>query len=542
MIANATAAVSSNAVVGPKSTSDKSLREQLAGRESQELILAFSGAIGAGIKEVMALFVAELTRVGYKHESIKVSDLIGREATRLLAKVGAEDTFPTLRESTGLARYKSYQEAGNALRKHFDHAVLAKLVVAHIAQYREGILQIEGDKAPPRFVFLIDSLKHQEEAKFLRQIYGNNFYMIGVLAAEQFRSARIEFDTGEKPAPVKEVIDRDRKQDITHGQQLDKALKLSDFFIRNSDSNKKILESQIRRFVNIMHGAVDETPTRDEFGMYVAYSSGLASACMSRQVGAAILDGEGTVLSTGCNDVPKAGGGLYSGGENDSRCVMRTDGICYNDAEKNDIRKEILKILVDGTSNGKVEVKLAEELALKIREDTRLGDLIEFSRAVHAEMDALIAIARKGGGSVKGATLYTTVYPCHNCARHILASGLTRVLFVEPYEKSLALRLHSDAIVHDIEPKDAGSTKIPFLHFEGVAPRRYQELFNFGNGRKDSSGRKVSADLTVAGKKIPQMLDGYRIIEDKVVQSLISQNLLERATPPPTGQPPPAAA
>lgn len=357
---------------------------------------------------------------------------------------------------------------------------------------------------------------------------------MGVLSAEQHRSNRLQQDTGKSAALVKELIDRDRKEDVDHGQQLDKSLKLSDFFIRNSPGSKEAIERHVVRFGKVMHGGVDVTPTRDEFGMYVAYSSGLASACMSRQVGASILDAEGTVLSTGCNDVPKAGGGLYTTGDNDFRCVMGMPGICHNDAEKDDIRKEIQQILEEAN----LAKPDAEKVALRIRKDTRLGDLIEFSRAVHAEMDALIAVARKGSGSVQGATLYSTTYPCHNCARHILASGISRVFFIEPYEKSLAVKLHSDAIVHDSEPRDTVRAKVPFLHFEGVAPRRYQDLFLFPSGRKDSTGRRLQQNLTDAPKKIPQMLDSYLDIESKIVETLVNQNMLERAKTPGTPQQP----
>ena len=45
-----------------------------------------------------------------------------------------------------------------------------------------------------------------------------------------------------------------------------------------------------------------------------------------------------------------------------------------------------------------------------------------------------------------GGTLYTTTFPCHNCTRHIVASGIAKVYYIEPYAKSLALELHNDAI------------------------------------------------------------------------------------------------
>ena len=81
----------------------------------------------------------------------------------------------------------------------------------------------------------------------------------------------------------------------------------------------------------------------------------------------------------------------------------------------------------------------------EVLKDTGILDITEYGRAVHAEMEALLSCGRSGV-STRQCTLYTTTFPCHNCAKHIVASGISRVVFVEPYPKSLANDLHSDAI------------------------------------------------------------------------------------------------
>lgn len=503
---------------------ERSIRDRLSQRQSQELVLAFSGALGAGIEDVRPLFEEALKPMDYTVVDIKVSRIIKENTSRLLKLRNRTSTYDDLDVARGLERYRRLQDAGNDLRGTYSNDILAQLIVHQIATHatRSKAEEIDLDKPPFRVAFIVDQLKHYDEVKFLRDVYGNNFYLVGVLSGYARRLDRLVRETRADVSDVSHLMDRDREEDITHGQQLDRTLKLSDVFIRNSSGNRVAMETQVRRFVKLIHGAVDITPTKDEFGMYVAYSSGLASACMSRQVGAAILSAEGSVLSTGCNDVPKAGGGLYSDTTKpDFRCVMKTEGICHNDAEKDEIRDEILEIL---KSSG-IPVTVATEIAKKIRVKSRLRDLIEFSRAVHAEMDALISVARRGGGTVSGASLYTTTYPCHNCARHILASGITKVFFIEPYEKSLAIKLHSDSIVHDTEPDDRSPNKVPFLHFEGVAPRRYQDLFLFASGRK-RDGKRLAVDLAQATKKVPQMLDGYRIIEKKVLEALKDQRVI----------------
>ena len=249
---------------------------------------------------------------------------------------------------------------------------------------------------------------------------------------------------------------------------------------------------------------------------------------ISRQVGAAIVSTTGAILSTGCNDVPRRGGGLYEYGSGDNRCVHKGGGFCFNDQHKDllcdEIRDEIVKHGVDPTK--------AQELAKTIRSSTRLKDLIEFSRAVHAEMDALIAVSREGRNSVKGAILFTTTYPCHNCARHIVAAGISSVYFIEPYAKSLAIELHEDDIIHDPDEqvewgKPRTDGKVAFLNFEGVSPNRFRDLFYSLDDRKDGQGKAIRLAPASAPKKSPEFLDNYIQLESRIAKR-IEERIEER--------------
>ncbi|HDR1574205.1 TPA: cytidine deaminase, partial [Pasteurella multocida] len=51
-------------------------------------------------------------------------------------------------------------------------------------------------------------------------------------------------------------------------------------------------------------------PTFDEFAMFMAFNSSVRSGDLSRQVGAVISKNK-QIISTGVNDVPSFGGGLY---------------------------------------------------------------------------------------------------------------------------------------------------------------------------------------------------------------------------------------
>lgn len=57
-------------------------------------------------------------------------------------------------------------------------------------------------------------------------------------------------------------------------------------------------------------------------------------------------------------------------------------------------------------------------------------------RTVHAEANAIVQAA-KNGVSTKGATIYTTAYPCWNCYKLIVNSGIETIVYGEPYGKKI---------------------------------------------------------------------------------------------------------
>jgi deoxycytidylate deaminase len=67
--------------------------------------------------------------------------------------------------------------------------------------------------------------------------------------------------------------------------------------------------------------------------------------------------------------------------------------------------------------------------AAAIIASSKVKDLIEFSRAVHAEMHAILLGNQMNGDRVKGGKLFCTTYPCHSCARHIVAAGIKEVYY-----------------------------------------------------------------------------------------------------------------
>lgn len=523
------------------STTPQKPIDALKGRESQELILGFAGPIGSGVDLVVKDAQIVLEKNGYTVEVIKLSKILDeliKNSTIPLANID-KDT-----DSNAVAsRYLKLQNAGNYLREKFKGDVLAEIAISSISTKRmKANPEADNplDAHPKKCAYLIDQLKHQDEVALLRRVYGNLFFLAGVFCSEPQRKKNLTSAKKMTAASAIRLMERDRKDDLGHGQQLEKTLKLADLFIRNTNFQSDNVQFQIDRFINLIHGQNGITPSQHEYGMYAAYSAGLKSACLSRQVGASITDKEGNIIATGCNDVPKAGGGLYSerDGKSDFRCVKIEGGKCFNDDYKDGIKEKITHILEAQISklkkeNEKINIPddLAETLSSKIKAESGLRDILEFSRSVHAEMDAITSVARLGGNPTQGGILYTTTYPCHNCARHIIAAGISQVYYIEPYEKSLAEELHDDAIQHSesLSTSDEMHTKIKkvdFAHFEGISPRQYQNLFYPTRERKDKKGTAIFISPNNEPKSIIHILDDYRILEAKVVKYLTDSGIV----------------
>lgn len=191
----------------------------------------------------------------------------------------------------------------------------------------------------------------------------------------------------------------------------------------------------------------------------------------------------------------------------------------------------------------KADGRVDEERLRKLLRKSRVGDLTEFGRPVHAEMEALLACARSGV-SPRGGTLYSTTFPCHSCAKHIVASGIERVVYVEPYPKSQALTLHPDSIaLDDPEAKE----RVKFVPFEGVGARRYIDLFSMrlSTGlpikRKQPDG--TTAPWTRAGAKPRVRMAPYSYLDRELIATTEIEGAVATMEERAAGEPePPSAA
>ncbi|NMM50325.1 anti-phage dCTP deaminase [Marinigracilibium pacificum] len=495
----------------------KTTKDKVQNTETEELIFGICSTIGSSKEIVIDSLKRRLKEYNYDVEIIKLSEFI------------LENTKDELKNIDGkTAMYSEIQfkiQQGNKLRKNFSPSILADLAIEKIHGER---LTIDGELVtdPLRFktrriCYIIDSIKNKEELYLFRSIYKDLFYMFGIFSPLQERNEYL-LRKDLSQAEIDELISTDSFENNTEGQNVRNTFIHADFFFRMSNKLKAEIDKKTERYLHLIFNSSIITPLKQERAMYDAQSAAGNSACLSRQVGAAIVDTEGNLISKGWNDVPKYGGNLYDENDvEDNRCFVK--GYCSNDSEKTKMADSIFEIFDKNIAISDFLEKnqeLKRELKNILRNSSRVKDLIEFSRSVHAEMHAIINGSQLAGSKMKNGKLYCTTYPCHNCARHIIVAGITEIYYIEPYIKSLCTSLHEDAITEDENSEN--SKKVKILMYDGVAPRRYLEFFTKTIERKNKLGQYEynKIELTRFKPKTKLSLQALGTLEQQSVHSL----------------------
>jgi deoxycytidylate deaminase len=450
-----------------------------------EIFLGLVAPVGVDMRPSLKHFRTNFERFGYNVIPIKVTDVFQTLTDQVPPQQELVSSPPHLR----LERYIRY---GNQLRQYFeDDQILAALTIMKVVQ--ERVKQGGGEaSSAEKNVFLLYQFKRREEIELLRSIYGRLFFQVSIYSrtgarvdylASSFARAENLGTNDSFRSKAEEIVQIDQNEaGNEHGQRVSAIFHNGDLIL-NADASDPMLEEQISRFTDLLFGSNKISPTRHEYGMFVAKSAALRTLDLSRQVGAAMFSPEGDVISMGSNEVPKAGGGTYwcdDPEKFDDRDYVREHD--SNDRRKREILFELLKGL---------GVDLAAAMQNPAISNSQFLDALEYGRIIHAEMSAICDAARLGR-PIAGATLYSTTFPCHMCAKHIVAAGISRVVFLEPYPKSLTANLHGDSV--RIELADRGRHQpypaVEFTHFHGISHRRYRELFERGR-RKDSEARFV---------------------------------------------------
>lgn len=453
------------------------------------LVFGIVAATGTPINPFVEVFSALLRKYGYEPVSIRLTDLLLEHAIEP-ASIRWDDEGE---------RIEKLMDAGDLVREQLDRGdAMALYGALGIAAKRKEL----GQTKP--LAFVVRQLKHPDEVSTLRRIYGDRLFVIALYSTycERLRHLTGLRDIQEDTA--KRLISRD-EEDVRKpmGQRTRDTFELGDVFFRLDDRAAVETQEEAERFLDLIFGRPNLSPRLHEHAMYLAFAASCRSADLSRQVGAAITNPQGDLLSVGANDVPSPRGGLYWPGRDDQRDHVR--GVDSNNEHKLKIARDVF----ERTQPGNVDDEAAYDAFKRALTESLLFDVTEYGRAVHAEMDAILACARNGVAT-RGAHLFSTTFPCHNCAKHLVDAGIVEVQYVEAYPKSMALPLHSDAIYWEEaeEPGSPRGNKVVFKHYVGIGPRRYLDLFSLtlSSGRRvkrKKEGRISNWDRAAAEPRVP---------------------------------------
>jgi deoxycytidylate deaminase len=409
-----------------------------------ELFVGLVAPLGSEPPSFVEDLEGALATWGYSATVIKLSELlpsvmpVGEHANeRIRRLIQAGDTLCNTKESPDAV-------AGLALRE------------IRAERLKRGA---SSDVPLERHAFIIDSLKRPGEVDMLRRVYGELFVLVGLQRDMSNRTQQVEalltshvgWGADQLANEAKALIELDADEtSIEYGQGVNRTFPLSDYFLEEGETPSRI--------VDLLFGDPSIAPRAGERAMFIANATAASSLIASRRVGAAILDPDKRLIGVGRNEVP----------DNEQTDVER--GFDSNKQDQRSLMNDTLNRLA---GLGMLSTDAADQLnrntddflegTLRNFRGSSVLAVIEYQRAVHAEMDAITDAARRGV-SLRGSTLYVTTYPCHLCAKHFSASGIQRTYFIEPYPKSRTEVMYSVS-ASSIRP------------FRGVAPRAYQRVF-----------------------------------------------------------------
>lgn len=448
------------------------------------------------------------------------------EDTISITKLIFNNKINQLNNSKKLKLYLKMQMC-SILRKTYCDSIMACLAVNKINKQRK--------KSYKKTVYIIDQLKHPAEHKIFSHIYGISYVQISLFSNQIKRDSSLrkllENDNEQKTLDnskdffidytsnnkfekaykalikmniidsykkeilpdgahkliEKDMFDTDRKNFTEeHGQRLSDIFHLSHYFF-NLDKGQSTTDIEIEKLLKLLFGRYKNFPTQDEFGMALAYHASYRSTFPNRRhVGACIISPYGEVISVASVRAPTP-----SANTSIEQLDNIKQGYEFYKEKYNGIKNKISAFKEKNPL--KVNKKHLDEIIKYLDIDTLykfINESIDFHPTSHAEMSAL-ADAAKMGISVRGATLYTTTFPCHICAKDIITFGIKKVVYLEQYPKSKNAELYPELISFDDEDT---ANKLPCIMFSGVGPRRYHYVYQLDNKPKNNLNEEKTED------------------------------------------------
>lgn len=381
------------------------------------------------------------------------------------------------------------------------------------------------DKMPCRIV--VDAIRNPYEAFFLKRRYAN-FYLVSINTSNEERLRSLREYRKLSDDEIKVLDDKEYPEKISGSkkfiaQNIQECIEVSDIHIHNSKNSEYThndLVSQLAWYVTLMMHPGLVMPTSIENCMQIAYTAKQNSGCISRQVGAVVTDDTYSVKSVGWNSTPQG----------QIPCLLRSAEDLIEGRNKSDYSEYELK---DHSFRKALNEKYSNLIATN-KESNRnfsfcfksIQNEIEgeknqvHTRALHAEENAFMQIAKHGGQKLLGGVLFTTASPCELCAKKAYQLGLKKIVYIDPYPGIATQHILS-----------AGKNKPDLELFRGAVGRAFYQLYqplmpykdemelvfhipNFHNPKKPSKAflKKDNEALVEANKVLQAEVDALRLL------------------------------
>ncbi|MCE5310895.1 MAG: deaminase [Acidobacteriales bacterium] len=410
------------------------------------LVIGLTGPFGSGCSETAKVLEE---RCGFT--VVRLSNVIRDEWNRL-----HPETAP---------KRSDLQSLGDQIRRRAsDAGILAERAIARLEPQ-------DGDAH-----LVIDGIRNMGETDYFRDRYGTGFFLFALECPTSERWLRLRHiyeRVGMGLEEFRKDDEHDRDEEFAYGQQVQLCVDQADVLINNTDgAGTAALRQKVPDYIDLVTGRTPRYAAPSEIFMNLAYSAAHGSKCLKRQVGAVIVaaaPGEmGDIVGQGFNENPAPTKPCVEESQYGADAVRGKRGTCHRDKVREDAHTSFVangilcpicgsKLLWDRNTEPRWECQTCKNDLEKYFWSERAMTLCT---AIHAEVAALFAAGRRS----RGATLYTTTFPCFQCTEKIILAGIRSIVFNEPYPDVRAVpRLEL--------------AKIETVRFEGVRSRRFDEIF-----------------------------------------------------------------
>ncbi|MBB1369581.1 anti-phage dCTP deaminase [Pseudoalteromonas sp. SR45-4] len=377
----------------------------------------------------------------------------------------------------------TYQAGGNSIRKTgvvqnaFEKAEFNPTCVFNLPETINRTIKMIRVATKDKAYIVIDAIRNPYEAKFFKDRYAA-FHLVSINAPDEHRSKymqKLHKFSADQIDAIEKIESGKSQGDFVEftTQNVKKCIEISDIHIfnpKNEFDNNNILKAQIVWYVALMQHPGLIPPSAMERVMQVAYTMKMNSGCISRQVGAVVTDSNNSIKAVGWNDVAKG----------QVPCSMRSlDGLIeefdpktYSNYERTNQKfrlkanEQLLKIK---EINGRTKIFEGHNLSYCFKDihnslDKKSNQV--HTRALHAEENAFLQLAKYGSSGIEGGKLYTTASPCELCAKKAYQLGMSEVIFIDPYPG-----IAQDHIMN------IGENPPTLVQFRGAVGKAYHRLY-----------------------------------------------------------------